>query len=77
MRGTEVELRTSNGARGAWIASDASFRYENVEQNRPRGINESLEEAMVAYDRIRRDADLLIPRYYPRGFERHPGGRVT
>ena len=59
------------------IASDAFFRYENVEQNRPLGINESMEEALVAYDRIRREADILLPLYDPRVFERHPGGRVA
>ena len=69
-----VKVRT---ARGTVIASDAFFRYENVEQNRPLGINESLEEAMVAYDRIRREADLLLPLYDPRVFERHAGGRVA
>jgi hypothetical protein len=61
--------------RGTAIASDAFFRYENVEQNRPLGINESLEEALVAYDRIRREADILLPLYDSRVFERHPGGR--
>ncbi len=69
-----VKVRT---ARGKVIASDAFFRYENVEQNRPIGINESLEEAMVAYERIRREADILLPLYDPRVFERHPGGRVA
>ncbi len=62
---------------GVVIASDSFFRYENVEQNRPLGINESLEEAMVAYDRIRREADVLLPLYDPRVFERHPAGHVA
>jgi glyoxylase-like metal-dependent hydrolase (beta-lactamase superfamily II) len=69
-----VKVRTE---RGAAIASDSFFRYENVEQNRPLGINESMEEVLVAYDRIRREADLLIPLYDPRVFERYAGGRVA
>lgn len=64
-------------ARGALIASDVFFRAENVDQNRPLGINESLEEILVAYDRIRREADVLLPLYDPRLFERHPDGRVA
>lgn len=64
-------------ARGTMIASDCFFRPENVEQNRPLGINESLAETMVAYDRIRREADLLVPLYDPRLFERHPDGRLA
>ncbi|GIW03482.1 MAG: hypothetical protein KatS3mg059_0102 [Thermomicrobiales bacterium] len=61
-------------AEGTVIASDAFFRYENVTENRPLGINESLEECLAAYDRIRREADILIPLYDPRVFERHPRG---
>jgi hypothetical protein len=64
-------------AKGAVIASDAFFRYENVERMHPIGINESMEEALVAYSRIKRDANILIPLYDPRVFERHPGGHVA
>lgn len=64
-------------AAGSVVASDAFFRYENVTENRPLGINESLEETLVAYDRVRREADILLPLYDPRVFGRHPGGRVA
>lgn len=64
-------------AKGAVIASDAFFRYENVERMHPIGINESLEEALVAYSRIKREADILLPLYDPRVFERHPDGHVA
>lgn len=63
--------------RGAVFASDSFFRVENVTQNRPIGINESMEETLIAYDRLRCEADLLLPLYYPEVFERHPGGRVA
>ena len=64
-------------ARGAVVASDSFFRYENVTENRPLGINESMDETLVAYDRIRREADVLLPLYDPRVFERHQDGRVA
>ena len=57
-------------ARGKVIASDCFFKYENVEQMIPIGIMESLEECMEAYDRIRVEADLLLPLYDPRVGER-------
>ncbi|MBV9208096.1 MAG: hypothetical protein JO037_22460 [Actinobacteria bacterium] len=59
---------------GAVIASDCFMRPENVTQNRPLGINESLAETLTAYERIRREADILIPLYDPAVFRRHPGG---
>jgi glyoxylase-like metal-dependent hydrolase (beta-lactamase superfamily II) len=59
---------------GTVIASDCFFRYENVTQNRPLGINESMAETLAAYARIREEADILLPLYDPRAFERHPDG---
>lgn len=59
---------------GTVVASDSFFRYENVTENRPLGINESLEETLVAYQRIRCEADILVPLYDGRVFEEHPNG---
>ena len=56
------------------IASDCFFRYENITENRPLGINESMEETLTAYERIRAEADILIPLYDGRVLERHPQG---
>jgi glyoxylase-like metal-dependent hydrolase (beta-lactamase superfamily II) len=61
-------------AEGTVVASDCFFRYENVGENRPLGINESLEETLVAYERIRSEADILIPLYDQRAVDRHPNG---
>jgi hypothetical protein len=61
-------------AQGRLVASDCFFRYENVTQNRPLGINESLEETLTAYQRIRAEADVLVPLYDDRVFTRHPRG---
>lgn len=61
-------------ADGVVVASDCFFRYENVTENRPLGINESLAETLTAYERIRTEADVLVPLYDGRVFERHPDG---
>jgi hypothetical protein len=36
-----------------------------------------MSEALTAYDRIAREADILIPLYDPAVFDRHPGGRIA
>ncbi|MFO0980385.1 MAG: hypothetical protein U1E76_01355 [Planctomycetota bacterium] len=69
-----VKIATS---KGAVIASDCFFKYDNVEQLRPLGINESLEECLVAYDRLRAEASVLLPLYDPDVLLRHEGGRVA
>jgi len=69
-----VKIQTSLGT---VIAGDAFMRIENITRRHPIGINESMEEALVAYDRIAREADILIPLYDPQVFDRHPGGRVA
>ena len=69
-----VKIRTRVGT---VIAGDAFMRVDNIARRHPIGINESMEEALVAYDRIAREADILIPLYDPAVFERHPGGRIA
>jgi hypothetical protein len=62
---------------GTVIAGDAFMRRENITRRHPIGINESMEEALVAYDRIANEADILVPLYDPGVLERHPGGRIA
>lgn len=50
---------------GKLIASDAFFTYRNVEEMIPLGIMESMEECMRAYERIRKEAGILLPLYDP------------
>lgn len=69
-----VEIDTSDGV---VVASDSFFHYENVEDNRLLGINESMYEGLATYDRARRVADHLIPLYDPKVFERYPDGIGT
>jgi glyoxylase-like metal-dependent hydrolase (beta-lactamase superfamily II) len=64
-------------ASGPVIASDSFFYLENVEQMWPIGINESMEEALTAYDRVRREAAHIIPLYDPKVYDRYPDGIVV
>ena len=49
----------------------------NIEENIPLGINESLEECLAAYNRIRREADIVVPLYDPEVLVRHPRGIIA
>ncbi|MGN6033027.1 MAG: hypothetical protein ACTHQE_15350 [Thermomicrobiales bacterium] len=69
-----VKIRTEQGV---VIAGDAFMRLGNIERRHPIGINESMEEALAAYDRIAREADIIVPLYDPGVWERHPGGRIA
>lgn len=69
-----VEADTSAGT---VVASDAFFYYENVEDNRLLGINESMYEGLACYERTRRVADHIIPLYDPKVFDRYPDGVVA
>lgn len=66
-----VAVRIETAA-GVVIASDCVFQYENITERRLLGINESMEETLVAYERIGREADIVIPMYDERVFQRHP-----
>jgi hypothetical protein len=61
---------------GTVIFSDCMFRYEHITERRLLGINENMYEALEAYERIRHEADILVPMYDPRVLEKHPGGRI-
>lgn len=61
---------------GTVVFSDCFFRYENITENRVLGINENMYEALAAYERIRKTADILVPMYDLRVLQKHPGGRI-
>jgi glyoxylase-like metal-dependent hydrolase (beta-lactamase superfamily II) len=63
--------------RGTVIFSDVAFYYENLEQDIPLGILESMAECKDAYERIRRSASHFVSLYDPRTLERYPGGVVA
>jgi glyoxylase-like metal-dependent hydrolase (beta-lactamase superfamily II) len=69
-----IEIDT---ARGVLIASDAFFYRENVLENRPLGIGESLQEALDCYARVRRTADVIAPLYDPKLYDSADGGVIA
>lgn len=69
-----VSIETSQGTA---IYSDSFFKFRNVEDNVPVGYVENLEEAFATYERIRREAKLLIPGFDPVIFTRYPGGVIA
>jgi hypothetical protein len=68
-----VEIDTP---RGSVVVSDAFFYLENVQRNHPIGICENIYEAMAAHERAAK-ADIIIPLYDPKNFQRFPGGIVA
>jgi glyoxylase-like metal-dependent hydrolase (beta-lactamase superfamily II) len=61
---------------GRVAVTDCCFKYKNLESNIPLGIMESLPECMAAYERLRREADIVIPLYDPEVLNRYPKGQV-
>jgi glyoxylase-like metal-dependent hydrolase (beta-lactamase superfamily II) len=64
-------------AKGKVAVSDCVFKYKNIEEMEPLGIQESLEEFHLTCNRIKREADIFIPLYEPEVWRRHPEGRVA
>lgn len=64
-------------ARGTVAIGDCFFKYENLEQDHPIGITESVHECDRAYNRIRSSASHFIPLYDPHVLERYPGGIIA
>ena len=63
-------------AKGKVAISDCLFKYGNLENGEPLGIQESLEEYYLTCARIKREADIFVPLYEPDVLERFPGGRI-
>jgi len=64
-------------AKGKLGVSDCVFKYKNIEEGEPLGIQESLEEFYRACQRIKRETQLFVPLYEPEVWQRHPQGSVT
>lgn len=62
---------------GRVAVTDCCFKYGNIERNHPLGIMESLPECMTAYERLRQEADVVIPLYDPEVLERFPDGKIA
>jgi hypothetical protein len=66
-----------NTSRGRVALTDCVFKYPNLEERRPLGIQESMAECLRSYDWLRKEVDIVIPLYDPEVFDRFPGGRVA
>ena len=64
-------------AKGTVIATDAVFKYGNVETPHPLGIMESMEECFATYARLQREAAIVVPLYDPEVLDRYPGGVIA
>jgi len=64
-------------AKGRVAVSDCVFTYKNIEEMKPLGIQESLEEFYLTCNRIKREAAIFIPLYDPEVLKRHPGGKIA
>jgi len=62
---------------GRVAVTDCCFKYGNIEQGRPLGIMESLPECRAAYERIRKEAGVVIPLYDPEVLMRFPEGKIA
>jgi hypothetical protein len=63
--------------KGPAIFTDAAFHLKNVTDNIPIGILEHIDEAYDAYERIRREAAIVLPFVEPRLLEIYPDGVVA
>lgn len=69
-----VEVDTE---RGVVAISDSFFYAQNVFDNVPIGINENMYEALECYERVRRNADIVLPLYDPANLETYPDGHIA
>ena len=64
-------------AKGRVTITDSFFKYPNVEEMHPLGINESMEEVFKTYGRLRDHGGILVPLYDPDVLKRFPGGKIA
>jgi hypothetical protein len=53
------------------------FKYGNLEEGHPLGIQESLEEYYWTTERIKSETDIFVPLYEPEVLKRFPGGKIA
>jgi len=63
--------------KGTVIFSDSMFYYGNIENDHPIGIMENLEECKDTYNRIRNEANIIVPLYDPAVLNRYPNGCIS
>ncbi|MGA9055483.1 MAG: hypothetical protein WB763_03135 [Terriglobia bacterium] len=64
-------------AKGKVVIADPIFRYDNFEKSIPIGVLENLFEFYDALDRIRKEADIVIPTHDNELLVRFPNGIIA
>lgn len=64
-----VAVQTEKGK--AIIAGDVIFTYRNLEEGVPGGFNSNLMECFAAMERVRSEADIILPAHDPDVVQRH------
>ena len=64
-------------AKGRVVISDSIFMYENFDPGIPIGVLENLFECQDALDRIRREADVVVPAHDKDVLVRYPDGIIA
>lgn len=64
-------------AKGKVVISDSIFRYDNFEKGIPIGVLESMSECQDALERVRREADIVIPVHDKEVLNRYPDGVIA
>jgi glyoxylase-like metal-dependent hydrolase (beta-lactamase superfamily II) len=67
---------TVQTAKGVVNFADAAFVYENLEEKRPIGCLESMEEWNTVYPKLM-DADIVLPFHDARLLDKYPGGVIA
>ncbi len=63
--------------KGKVVISDSIFKYENWDPGTPIGVLENIFECQDALERIRKEADVVIPKHDNRVLERYPDGIIA
>lgn len=58
------------------LTSDVMYNYKNLEMNWPMGSFWDLPDLMLGYERIRREADIIIPEHDWKFLEDFPSGTI-
>ncbi|WP_308796856.1 N-acyl homoserine lactonase family protein [Agromyces silvae] len=58
------------------LTSDVMYNYRNLELNWPMGSFWDLPDLMSGYDRLHREADLIIPEHDWQFLQEHPSGTI-
>ncbi len=64
-------------ALGKVVISDSIFRYDNFDKGIPIGVFENIFECQDALERIRREADVVIPAHDNDVLNRYPAGIIA